>query len=284
MSDDDRFAPILARRPQGELPVELPTVRVQEFRERGFTQIERITTDEELAWLGELYDAMFAARLQAVPGGYFDLARPYESGGEDRLPQILTPEARFPALRRTALFQNARRLAAQLLGVSPSELQGWGHLIRKPPGIGEALPWHQDEAYWDPGFDYRALGVWMPLDPATLESGCMRFLPRSHVGVVRTHRHLGDDPATHGLVTDGVDDALGVDVPVAPGAATFHHCRMLHMSHPNKSGRVRRAWANEFWLPPVPRDVPYERPWIDEGQRAWENRGLSAMPGPKPAR
>jgi ectoine hydroxylase-related dioxygenase (phytanoyl-CoA dioxygenase family) len=79
------------------------------------------------------------------------------------------------------------------------------------------------------------------VDPATVESGCMRFVPGSHLGSVHVHRHLNDDPATHGLVTDGVDDAQGIDVPVAPGGATFHHCRMLHMSHPNKSARVRRA-------------------------------------------
>jgi ectoine hydroxylase-related dioxygenase (phytanoyl-CoA dioxygenase family) len=277
---DDAFQSILSRRPHDELQVELTAAQVDEFRQRGFTQIERITSDAELAWLGELYDAMYAARLQAVPGGYFDLARPYESAGQDLLPQILTPEARFRELRHTALFQNARRLAAQLLGAAASDLQGWGHLIRKPPWIGEALPWHQDEAYWDPAFDYTALGVWMPLDPATVESGCMRFVPGSHRGGVRVHRHLNDDATTHGLVTEGVDDASGVDVPVAPGGATFHHCRMLHMSHPNKSARVRRAWANEFWLEPVRRETPYARPWMDDGQQAWESRDLRAMPRP----
>ena len=34
--------------------------------------------------------------------------------------------------------------------------------------VGDSLPWHQDEAYWDTAFAYRALGVWVPLDPATV--------------------------------------------------------------------------------------------------------------------
>ena len=39
----------------------------------------------------------------------------------------------------------------------------------------------------------------MPLDAATIESGCMRFIPGSHRGEVRPHRHLGDDADVHAL-------------------------------------------------------------------------------------
>jgi ectoine hydroxylase-related dioxygenase (phytanoyl-CoA dioxygenase family) len=271
-----RLEEIAARRPEVEFAVELPARCAQEFRERGFTHVERITSDEEIAWLGELYDAVFEARLEAVPGGYFDLARPYDSDGDDLLPQVLSPESRVHALVRTAVFRNGRRLAARLLGASERDVRGWGHMIRKPPRVGAPLPWHQDEAYWDPAFDYRALGVWVPLDPATLESGCMRFLPGSHRGEVRKHRHIDGDPNTHGLETDGVDDALSVAVPLAPGGATLHDCRTVHCSGPNRSERVRRAWANEFQLAPVPRVEPYLRPWIDEGKQAWERRSPRA--------
>ena len=40
-------------------------------------------------------------RSGAFKGGYFDLARPYESEGEDLVPQVLAPEHRFPQLRET---------------------------------------------------------------------------------------------------------------------------------------------------------------------------------------
>ncbi len=269
---DAALVALLGSRPEVELEVALTPGAVEHFRERGFVAIERLTTERELRWLGELYDRLFAERMQTVPGGYFDLSRPYDSPGEDLQPQIIGPEASFPELRKTAVFRNGRRLAAQLLGVEPEKLRGWGHMIRKPARIGAPLPWHQDEAYWDPAFEYRALGCWMPLDPATRESGCMRFIPGSHRGEVRTHRHVGDDPAVHALVTDDVDERLAVEVPVEPGGAIFHHCRMVHSSLPNQSDRVRRAWANEFQLPPAPRAEAYPRPWIAEGKRAWDAR------------
>ena len=266
------FEEIVARRPQADHEARLEPEQVEAFREDGFTSIERITSDEEIAWLGQVYDALFKARFQAVPGGYFDLARPYESDGPDLLPQILTPEVAIPELRQTALYRNARRLAAELLGVPDRELRGWGHMIRKPARIGAPLPWHQDEAYWDPAFAYRSLGVWMPLDPATLQSGCMRFIPGSQRGAVRVHRHIHDDASTHGLVTDDVPEDRMLAVPVSPGGATFHHCRTLHSSGANTSDRARRAYANEFGLPPVARDLPDDRPWILEGKQAWERR------------
>jgi ectoine hydroxylase-related dioxygenase (phytanoyl-CoA dioxygenase family) len=265
---------IVARRPTADFTLTLDAARIDEFRERGFTHVERITSDEELAWLGEVYDHLFGQRVQAVPGGYFDLARPYESDGEDRLPQILMPEAAVPALRQTAFWRNGRALAATLLDADATRLLGWGHMIRKAARVGAALPWHQDEAYWDPAFDYAALGSWMPLDPATVESGCLCFLPGSHRGAVRAHRHVGDDPAIHALVTDDVDPAPAVAVPLPPGGASFHHCRTLHSSGPNTSARVRRAWANEWQLPPTRRSTAVARPWVEAGKRAWASRRI----------
>jgi len=263
---------LLARRPNANFAVSFGAAQVDEFETRGFTHVTRITSDEELAWLGELYDWLFAERVEPVPGGYFDLSRPYDSDGPDLQPQILAPETLVPELRKTALFRNGRRLASVLLRAELETVRGWGHMIRKPARVGAPLPWHQDEAYWDPAFDYAALGVWMPLDPATHESGCMRFLPGSHRSDVREHRHVGDDPTVHALFTDDVDERAAVAVPLPPGGAILHHCRTLHCSGPNRSDRVRRAYANEFQLAPVKRAVPFDRPWVTEGKQAWESR------------
>jgi phytanoyl-CoA dioxygenase PhyH len=268
---------LMTRRPTTEFAAELSQKNLDEFRERGFTSIARITTDEELEWLGQVYDLLFEERVQPVPGGYIDLIRPYDSKGGDLQPQIIVPETRYAELRRTQFWRNGRQLASKLLGVEAKDLRGWGHMIRKPPRVGDSLPWHQDEAYWDPGFEYVALGCWMPLDPATVESGCMSFIPGSHRGDVRTHRHLGDDPAVHALVIDDVDASSAVPMPVAVGGAVFHHCRILHRSGPNRSARVRRAYSNEWQLPPVKRETAMPaRPWIDEGKRAWEERDLKS--------
>jgi len=46
----------------------------------------------------------------------------------------------------------------------------------KPPG-GREKPWHQDHAYFNYPLDTPIVGVWIALDEATAENGCMRVLP-----------------------------------------------------------------------------------------------------------
>jgi ectoine hydroxylase-related dioxygenase (phytanoyl-CoA dioxygenase family) len=263
--------------PTALFEVRLTDEQVEAFHRDGFTSVPRITTDEELEWLRPLYDHLFDGKRGAFRGGYFDLARPYESEGQDLVPQVLAPDHRYPQLRETNVWRNARAIAAQLLQRDVDTLDSWSHMILKPPHVGGPLPWHQDEAYWETTFAYRALGCWVPLDPATVESGCMHFLPGSHTGDVRAHRHIDDDPNVHGLeCIDPPGDADGVPVPLSPGGATFHHCRTLHMTTPNVSDHVRRAWATEVQLPPEPLPEGEQKsyPWIREYEQAWKARKL----------
>ena len=267
-------------RPQVSFEVSLSDAAIERFHEQGYITVERIAPAEELAWIGALYDRLFEGKIQAIRGGYFDLVRAYEAEGEDLLPQILTPEALIPALKETCFWKNGRRLAAQLIGAPEASLRGWGHMIRKPARVGEALPWHQDEAYWDPGLTYTALGCWMPLDAATIESGCMSFVPGSHLGDIRPHRHVGDDPNVHGLYCTPTPDELAraVPAPTPAGGAVLHHCRMLHSSGPNISPNVRRAYANEWQLPPEKAHEIPRRDWIAAGREAWDSRQIQGEP------
>ena len=258
--------------PTTELKITVTDAQVEAFRRDGFASVPRITTDEELEWLREVFDELFADKQGAIPGGYFDLYRPYEAEGEDLLPQVLFPEARFPELRQTQFFRNGRTIVAALLGVPEGELRGWGHMINKPPRHGEQIPWHQDEAYWDPAMEYLAAGTWLPLDDVDEANGCMCFLPGSHLGDVLPHRHIDDDPAVHGLVTDHADPSTMVPVPLAAGGATFHHPRTLHHTPPNRTDRFRRAVAVEHQTKPTRKAVPAIRPWVDQGKAAWDAR------------
>ena len=201
----------------------------------------------------------------------FDLVRPYASEGENRLPQRIKPEERFPELKQTLFWRNGRKLAAQLMRLDESLLEGWGHMIRKPARIGEALPWHQDEAYWDPAHVYRALGCWMPLDDATAENGAMKFIAGSHAREIQPHAHVGGDPITPALCTevDPREEVRAVLVPLKAAGAIFHHSRTLHASGPNHSDKARRAYANEWQLSPVKAQSVPHRPWIEEARQAY---------------
>jgi len=256
------------------------TAQQREAYERdGFLVLGRITTDEELEWLRGVYDRLFAERAGEEGGGYFDLSGPRGHTEKESLPQILEPEKHAPELRETMYFRNARRIAATLLGVDEGEVSGGGHMIYKPPRYGRETPWHQDEAYWTPQNTYRSLSLWMPLDDASVESGCMQFIPGSHRDPIRRHRHIDNDPTVHGLVTDDVDAAQAVPCPIPAGAVTVHHLRTLHYAGPNTTGNPRRAYILVMNAPHLPAENPDERPWLLEEQEALEKMGIGTGVG-----
>ncbi|HEX2485334.1 MAG TPA: phytanoyl-CoA dioxygenase family protein, partial [Myxococcota bacterium] len=151
----------------------------------------------------------------------------------------------------------------ELLGVDRSEVHYGGlMMIYKPAGDGRDVPWHQDEVYWEfPAQRCHSLSVWMPLDEVTPESGCMQFLPGSHRLDVLRYREPPGEP----LVLDQpVDVSRAVACPLAPGGATFHHCRTLHYTAPNTSARPRRAFTTIFHGPRTERTPPLVRPWRGE--------------------
>ena len=184
--------------PTDELVVEVSDEQVAEFHERGFTHVERLTTDTEVAWLRERFAEVFAPGNENVLGGYFDASRPLGStealSGLPVLPQSIRPELRIPELLDTIAHRNARQISARLLGVAVGTTETWTHMIDKPPRTGHDTPWHQDEAFWELDLGYHACGVWLALDDVDRDNGCMEFIPASHAAGIVPHRHLHDDP------------------------------------------------------------------------------------------
>jgi len=143
--------------------------------------------------------------------------------------------------------------------------------------VGAPTPWHQDEAYWDPGLEYHSISVWMPLQEATLENGCMQFVPGSHKLPVAPHRSIGNDPRVHGLeIASDVDVSGAVACPLPPGGATFHLSSTLHYAGPNTTDTPRRAYILGFNTPPKPRPVPRNFWWQREKRTARQERAQAA--------
>jgi ectoine hydroxylase-related dioxygenase (phytanoyl-CoA dioxygenase family) len=253
--------------PPATLEVTPSAEEVQFFAENGFLVVERLTTDEELAWLTELYEHIFAPENAGEPGAPVDRTNAPGEQGEANLSQAFMPELYHPEVLQTTYFRNARRYAAALLQVDIRDLSCWGHMIRKLPG-GRDAPWHQDEAYWDPELSYHALGCWLPLHEVTEEMGAMQFIPGSHLGGVRHHTHHKGDAALHILIADDVDPSEAVVCPLPAGGATFHHMNTLHYTAPNTTDRPRLAFPVEFQLAPRPRESVPSRPWVDANRAA----------------
>jgi len=125
----------------------------------------------------------------------------------------------------------------------------YDQLLAKRPYKDDAVfEWHQDQAYWPVFPDSRTATCWLAIDDSTLENGCMRFVPGSHLQPIRPHRPLkGDRGEAHTLLTD-VDPARDEvrPVPIRRGDVTVHNERVLHGSGGNRTGGWRRAYVVAF--------------------------------------
>ena len=250
-----------------------PSAReVQFFRDNGYLVVERLTTDEEIAWIRRIFEFIFSKEHAKNAHTPVDRSGTPAPGEESKLAQSFHPEIEFPELLTTNHWRNAKRYAAALLGVDASALSSWGHMIRKPPG-GRAALWHQDHAYWEPELDYYALGVWLPMHDVSTEMGAMQFIPGSHKRGLLRHRH-GDEPQFNVLeVDEPFDVTKAVACPLKMGGATFHHSETLHYTAPNATDTPRLAFPMEFQVTPVRRSVPVSMPWVDEFRKATSTGG-----------
>jgi len=265
----------------GHPTVTLTGEQIRSFNEQGFLVLPAISTPKEVEVLRGVFDRLFATKAGFSEGAQYDLLGREGEEGPPKLAQIINPINYAAELRETIFRANALSVARQILG--PDAAPAFEHAILKPARHGAATPWHQDEAHRaDPNFDYNQLSIWMPLQDATLENGCMRYVPGTNKGEILPHRAPGGDATVHAIETDpaAFDASRAVACPIPPGGCTIHAGRTLHSAGPNNTDEPRRAYILAFEVPPKPRAMSRAFPWNEAKQsaplarqRAWRRRG-----------
>ena len=152
----------------------------------------------------------------------------------------------FDALIRHPALVNA---ASQVLG---PDLMVWSAgLFMKAPQSTHIVSWHQDLTYWGLDDAEETTG-WVALSPATLESGCMQFVPGSHKQLQVPHEDTFDE---NNLLSRGQEIAVdvaedeGVAVELQAGQASLHHGHLFHSSGPNRASYRRVGTAIRYIRP-----------------------------------
>lgn len=121
----------------------------------------------------------------------------------------------------------------------------------KEPGTPNHVSWHQDLTYWGLN-DTDEVTAWVALSAATVESGCMRFIARSHKQDIVAHTDSFDEinMLSRGQeIAIEVDEASAVDVVLRPGQMSLHHGHIFHASGPNQSSDRRIGLAIRYITP-----------------------------------
>ncbi len=118
-------------------------------------------------------------------------------------------------------------------------------LFYKPAQHGGVVAWHQDYSYWTRTIAMQHLTCWTGLDDATVENGCLHYIPGSHKwGLLNAPELAGNmDGILDYLTPEQKAEFKPVPIELKAGYATFHHPLLVHGSYENKSNRPRRAFV-----------------------------------------
>ena len=97
-------------------------------------------------------------------------------------------------VKELMIDQRIGKLASQLSGVDGIRIWHDQALIKRP--WANPTAWHLDTPFWSFS-DRNAISIWVALDNATLENGCLFFIPGSH-------KQTGFDKITIGRNMDGI--------------------------------------------------------------------------------
>ena len=111
------------------------------------------------------------------------------------------------------------------------------------------VSWHQDSAYF--GLDpHEEITAWVGFTESTLEKGCLKVLPESHLGPDLRHveTFAKDNMLAKGQSIEGIDESKAVHMELKAGEFSLHHERTAHASGPNRSNDRRIGFAF-FFIP-----------------------------------
>lgn len=142
--------------------------------------------------------------------------------------------------RRLIRHARFREVAAHVYGAHAPVSIFRAMIMNKPAEHGTHLPWHQDGGdVWKLDHD-PLVTIWVAIDDATIESGCMDVVPGSHRhGILSMFGSTvcEEDVARHCTA----DRIAPLEVPA--GHAVLLHNWVIHRSGLNHTGRPRRAFT-----------------------------------------
>ncbi len=218
-----------------------------QYRELGFASLGVVIDPDRLVrlrarlddiMLGRVDPSQFFYQHDSESNRYADLA--YRAGWVGpslryRKIEKLERDPEFLALIRSPVFEEvARRVLGDHVAIYRSTC------FNKAADGSSEIPWHQDAgSYW--GLDrIPELQIWTALDDVPEESGCLEFVPASHIAGLATPLG-GAIPAN--VVEANANVRSSQRHPAKAGEVFLIHNCVWHRSGNNRSGRQRRAFT-----------------------------------------
>lgn len=220
---------------------------INEYQSRGFIVMPDVLSMDEVEALRQETVAIVRGKRGDIKGA--DRETSSNLGDDELLGTVLAihfPHKVSDLMRSTLMDQRIIDTLRQLIGPDVKAMQSM-LFVKQSGKPGQA--WHQDE-HFIPTRDRSLTGVWIALDDATIENGCLWMHPGSHkdgiLWPMRSH---------HDGRFDGADEAYnfpfgaesGVPLEVKAGSVAYFNGYTLHRSLNNRRiGGYRRALVYHY--------------------------------------
>lgn len=218
--------------------------QIEQYRRDGYTKFENVIPADVLEECQSRVAAAVAAEEHTdILGRENANAAPNPN---DTYSQIFTQRVnlwqRHDTVKDIVMSPRLANLAARLCG---EPVRVWhDQALFKDAKTGAKTPWHQDAPYWPHKEKTKQLTIWIAMKDATMDNGCLSFLPGTQLLGPREPIQLADEHPKG--VYDIAPECRGLSAKVVElkaGSCTFHNGLTFHYAGPNRSDSVREAFA-----------------------------------------
>ena len=210
--------------------------QVRFYQDRGYILIEDFLTPDELEqWREAVSEAVEARESRR-------LADREAAGSDNYYDNVFVQRINLwqdnDKVRQLMLDERLGRMAAKLAGVDGVRIWHDQALWKQP--WGNPTAWHLDNPYWS-FYSRHAISIWVALDDATQQNGCLYFLPGSHKDATYDNVGIGENMADLFKVYPQwrkTEPACGA---MKAGDCSFHNGLTGHGAGANMTPHWRRA-------------------------------------------
>ena len=223
---------------------QLSPEQVKSYQDNGFVVIENFLSPDELDhWRRSVDTAVKERAGIKIPGK--DIKTGEADGiNEDSdyyakvFDQLLNLWQTSEAVKELMIDERIGKMAAQLSGSDGIRIWHDQALIKRP--WANPTAWHLDTPFWSFS-DRRAISIWVALDDATLENGCLYFIPGSQKLTTFSKINIGRNMDGIFETYPQLRNMRTVAAPMKAGSCSFHNGLTVHGANANMTNGFRRA-------------------------------------------
>jgi len=219
---------------------------VESYREKGFAMVRGFLSNEEAAELKRaVLDAVEKLGQQVVAGEGLD----DHPAGDGYYSKVFTQRMNLwhinDTIKKYMLGPDLGRMMCDLAGIEGIRVWHDQTLIKEP--FGNPTGWHLDNPYWS-FHSHDAISIWIALDDATLENGCMWFIPGTPKMASFDNTTIDEDLAGLFKIYPEMAEIDPVPMPMTVGDCSFHNGLLAHGAGANMT-RGRRVAMTCAYMP-----------------------------------